>query len=225
MDSSFEATTIKSVFDSRIYKKFQKLKPGNRVVSLSVFADGVEDLNKKFYTLIVKVNDLNCKVRAKTFLSGAALSSKPNLEQFLRELIDDLNRLWLDGIFVERSGIMVFPYLHCFLLDGKARPDFLLLSHCNTKHFCNGCYVEGYHTPKGGGFCHVFEHGREAIRFRSHRESAALAESIRNGDIAPSELPKFGFKGRSPLFDISYLDIVKQVPPLEPMHTYLAGTV
>lgn len=225
MDSSSVETTVTSVFDSKIYKKFQKLKPGKRVVSLTVFADGVENLNQKFYTLIIKVNDLNCKVRAKTFLNGAALSSKPNLEQFLRELIDDLNRLWENGIFVKRSGTTVFPYLHCFLLDGKARPDFLVLSHCNTKHFCNGCYVEGYHTRKGAGFCHVFEHGREVLRLRTHHESAGIAESIQNGQIAPSEIPMFGFKGRSPLFDICYLDIVKQVPPLEPMHTYLAGTV
>lgn len=48
------------------------------------------------------------------FLNGAALSDKPNLLQFLGELIRELNVLWEKGIYAERNGEIVYPYLHCF---------------------------------------------------------------------------------------------------------------
>ena len=216
--------SVNSVFDSKIYKRFQSKKPSKRIISLTLFADGVEKLNQKFYTIMAKVNELDCTARSRAFLSGAALSSKPNLEQFLSELISELNELWENGVFAKKFGGQVYPYLHSFLLDGVARPDFLHLSHHGAKHFCTGCYVEGRVVAKGDGHSRIY-HYREEFELRKHRDSQSIVDKIQDGNILPSDLPYYGFKGRSPLFDIKHFNTVKQIPPLEPMHTYLGGTV
>ena len=212
--------------DTRTYRRHQREKRHKgRVVALTVFADGVQCQNVSFYTLIIKVNDLNCGVRAKTFLNGAALR-KPDLNQFLQELIVDLNNLWNDGIQAEKFGELVFPFVQEFIMDGKARPDLLLLqSNCNTKNHCNQCYVKGRTMPFKNGRCRVFVHTEEVIRKRSHEESQLVADAIACDDLTENDLPYNGIKIRTPLYDLALINIIQQVPSLEPMHTFFAGFV
>lgn len=214
--------------DGQTYRRHQQSKTSRRVLSLTIFADGVKCEDTAFTTLIVKVNDLDCDIRSKTFLNGAALGIKPNLNQFLNELVADLKELWMNGIEAEKYGERVYPFMQDFILDGKARPEILLQSHCNTLNHCNQCYVKGQSIPSNKserGNCWVFIHSAESPKRRSHNESQLVADAIASGDLNEQDLPFNGIKGRTPLYDIPLINIIQQVPSLEPMHTFFAGFI
>lgn len=223
-EQTFESSTIKTTFDSAVYRDFHRQKRGSRVVALDLFADGVCLQKKSFYTLIVKVNDLDSDVHAKTLLNGAALSAKPNLRQFLGPLVEEANELWKNGVYAERYGETVYPYIHTVLLDGKARPEMMEMSQFNSARFCTGCYVEGEQfRTDAGGTARYFVHG-EHLTPRTHEDSKAVACAIEAG-LIPSSERRLGIKGKSLLYEIKYLNLVHQVPPMEPMHSIIGGYV
>ena len=223
-DQVFNTTEIKSVFDSEIYKRMQEEKGDERVIALIAFADGVSDQKRTFNNLIVKIFDLDTTTRLKTFLNGAAMSHSPNLEQMLGEFIAKLNKIWEKGIFIRKLNSKVYPYLHCMILDGQARPDYLMQSHHGAECFCNACLVKGKVVSKGRGHTRIFEHGTEAPIHRTHEMSSAVAEAKSLG-LVRNKKPFDGIKDRTPLYDITYLDIVKQIPAFESMHTIFGGMV
>ena len=224
-DQIFNEAKIETLMDSKIYREFQKKRPDGRVVALIAFADGVTDQRQTFNTLIIQVYDLDTSVRLKTFLNGAAMSHSPNLNQMLDEFICALNRLWDEGIVCQKSTKRIYPYLHCFTLDGQARPDYLMLSHHNAECFCNGCLVEGKVIPSGKGYMRAFEHNAEKPIIRTDLMSRSVAEGIEHGRVDRRNIPFDGIKGRSPILDINYFDLILQVPPFEPMHTIMGGIV
>lgn len=60
------------------------------------------------------------------------MSHSPNLNQMLDEFISTLNRLWYEGIVIQKSAKIIYPCLHCFMIDGQAMPDYLMLSRHNA---------------------------------------------------------------------------------------------
>lgn len=203
--------------DSKIYKQFKNKKIDGRIVALNVFADGVSKNLQTFNTLIVQLYDLDTPIRLKTFLNGAAKSHSPNLNQMLDPFIDSLNNLWKNGIFIKKINKKVYPYLHCFLLDGQARPDYLMQSHHGAEFFCNGCLVKGRVVKMGAGHSRIYPYGEEDPQKRTHEMSKSVADGIEGKQL--KKLPFDGIKGRTPIYNIEYLDVVTQIPPFEPMHT------
>lgn len=108
------------------------------------------------------------------------------------------------------------------ILDGQARPDYLLQSHHGAECFCTRCLIKGRIVPKGKGHVRIFEYNKEDALQHTHSMSEAVAQFK---DKSSDRTPFDGIKGKSPLYDVDYLNIVEQIPSFESMHTIFGGTI
>ena len=202
---------LSNSYPGEIFEKFLDLK--KEICSITIFTDGVPLSNGNgIWTLFVKVNNLECPINSKVFLNSCYYgSSKPVVEFFVKDLIEELNSLYAEGILL-RNGKRVFVVLTLFLLDSAARPAFLCHTSFNGSYGCLTCLAEGKVIKSGDGWARVYTADEPAAErtLESHRDCLLL---IANGHSPPV----LGVKDRSPICNLSYFNYISSTP-LEAMH-------
>lgn len=140
---------INSVYDGSVYKElYKQYKEQNKlIISLMFFSDGVplfHSSKSTIYPLFFKINELNLKEENKVFLLGCYLTdSTINTNFFLNYIVNDLNMLSNDGVYIDKLNCKIYPLLINFLFDTVARRLFLNHVNFNTNYGCTYCYQAG----------------------------------------------------------------------------------
>ena len=100
---------------------FRKLTPSVNEILINIFVDGLPLFNsgpKQLWSILVKfVNVPEAPILVVGVFCG--LSKPENVEDYLRPLVDELNRLHDDGIVINNKKIKIT--LKAFLADSPAR--------------------------------------------------------------------------------------------------------
>lgn len=139
--------TIKSHFDSELFKHFHNIK-GDNILSMSIFIDGVrifkssKNIKYNAWPIFVKFNNLNCDLDDSIHLIACHYSNKkPDVNVYCEKLVEYLNDFYQSG--VEANGKIYYPVLMNFVMDLEAKYGFY--GHCrhNTDFGCTECLVKG----------------------------------------------------------------------------------
>ena len=145
--SQEESDLISTIFDGSVYKEYQNLKRNKSIIILTAFSDGVSiSKSSKFnvWPIFIKLNDLSCSQEQKTFLYANYYGeSKPDINFFLRDLISSLNRMFNEGIYINKLQTTVYPMLIVSIFDTPARSHFLNHVSHNGYFGCTICTIEG----------------------------------------------------------------------------------
>lgn len=188
--------TIDTFFDGKIYKYFYELLKDKQMVSLMFFSDGVPVFNSnktQLYPIFMKVNEIDSSIENKIFMVGCYVTtSKPDVNFFLKHVVNDLNRIFNDGVFINRLNIRVYPVVMNFLFDVVARRLFLNHVNFNTEHGCTDCYKTGERIKKGKGSVHVYKYIEDEVIVERSVEDHKLILDILNKPNGPNKfLGKF----------------------------------
>ena len=221
-EEKFSVGSVNSFYDSSNYKNFRNLHKNELIGCLGAFSDGVR-LSKStdIWPQFLQLKNLNCDFEKKIFLNSCFKTySKPKLDFFLRNFIDEINCL-REGIYIERYKRKVYFYLSSYLLDAIAKAYFLC--HVTPKAYfsCTECLTKGEGVVVGKGHSVVYP-----FKENLEKRSIELNEYIFNNyDIdVKRKKTAFGIKDRTELSKINCFDTVNDVT-FEPMHAFMIGTL
>lgn len=218
----FEHFVLDNYFPGKIFKE---LSSNRTICNLTIFIDGVPIFknNLQLWTLFVKANNLKAPLLTKTFLNGCLIGDhKPNLDQikfFLKDLVEELNLLNEEGVFLKDKKRTIYPVFTLFLLDSGARPGFLNHSQYNTVYGCPRCLQEGEQCKSGRGHSHIYPF--EDCELRTKDNYLNILRLINENIVEP---PVLGIKGPTPLSELKYFNHLISCTP-EPMHQLTIGIV
>ena len=207
--------------DGDRYREMIQSKPGRRVITLQVSCDGVEvsELsNRQIWPLFWKINELDLPENLKVFLGACYIGDKkPEVHRYLDSLVQELNDLNENGVFIERHNETVYPLLLNCLFDLPARSHFLDHAGHTAKAGCTICKVKGEslsldpNNPR-----------KHKVIFRPIGEREYKDKHLY--ELESDELFDIGVLGISKLNSIDYVDCF-QICTTEPMHQIFIGFV
>lgn len=206
--------SISSIFDASVFRKYSQLKQSDQIILLTVYSDGVEiekSSSKQGWPIWIKVHNIKSSEEDKIFLySNFYGDCKPELTFYLKSLVDELNFLFINGIFIEKLNSKVYPMVVCCLFDMPAKSFFL--NHIgHTGYFsCTICLIKGEYSKEFRKI--IFGQLNDPLR-----DFDVYHEILRN-----ECLPHLGLNGKSDLSNIIYLNIFKS-SPIDAMHTLIGG--
>ena len=108
-------------------------------------------------------------------------AGKPNMTMFLTPLVQDLNRLYIDGIKLTIGGkqLTCKAKLVLITMDLQARSSVLHMTQHNGEFPCNFCMAQGKVVPSGKGHTRAFaykENGYESRTLENVRSDAKVAQ-------------------------------------------------
>ena len=199
-------------YPGNVFRQFLGSKQD--ICALTLFIDGVRMSfgNFELTNFFIKVNNLDCNIYTRTFLHACSISqSKPDVDFILTDLVEELNFLFQNGIFIKRYQKKIYPVVTMNLFDLVARHSLLCHISFLTKYGCIRCLALGERC----GHSHLFLPEEEA-ELRTLELQRGVFRLIKSG----KPIPKNGFlgvKGISPITNIEYQNFLICTTP-EPMH-------
>lgn len=204
--------SISSIFDGDIYKDYLNLKE-DRIIIISLYSDGVKiskskRSSKKIWPIFFKIHDLDCPESEKVFLLSS-FYGEPDPNFYLENIINELNSLFKDGIFIRSLGITVYPLLILSLFDYPAK--CLFLNHkSHTGYFgCTTCDIKGEYL-----------HHRMLFKLNPNTNLRDFKELEQI--LLTKSLPYKGVKGKNAFINLEYFDFYS-CTPVDPMHSDVGG--
>ena len=185
--------TTKSITDITKGSGYQALKENGQFlketsnITLSLFTDGVslfKSSGVSLWPLYLLMNEIPRKqrfLRKNMILWGVWQGAgKPNMTVFLTPLVQDLNRLYTDGIklTIGEKEFTCKAKLIVITMDLQARASVLYMTQHNGEFPCNFCMVLGEVVKSGKGHTRAFayeENGHHARIVENIRNDAKLA--------------------------------------------------
>lgn len=148
---------IRSFYDAKIYQNFLGLSNGVQILSMVFNSDGVPIFNSnsnQLWPLYLRLNEIDGKQTENKFLIGCYLttSNKPDPNFFLEYIVNQLNELYVDGVYSSKLEKILRPVLFNFILDLPARSLFLNHNYYNGEFGCTDCYDSGERIKAKGIF-------------------------------------------------------------------------
>lgn len=180
--------------------------------------DAPSSINNLSHTnLFIKINNLDCDISTRSFLNSCSIQPKKldesKIEFYLNDLIDELNYLYENGIYINRLKKKVYPVITLNLFDLVARHQFMFHQSFSAFFGCVRCLKKGETCICKNGHSHIYQPD-EVAELRTPELNNGIFKLIENEIQRP---PILGIKGKSPLTRISYQNYLTSTG-LEPMH-------
>ena len=216
--------SIKSKFDSKIFKEFYSIK-GPNILSMTFFTDGVSLFNStkdQIWPIFLRLDNLNCDEYDKIILIACSISvTKPEVNLFCKKFVDDINQLFEYGLVINEE--IIYPVLTNTIMDLEAK--FCFVGHCrhNADYGCTQCFQKGeresfiknQRTGKKISI-HIYPPNQLSIKrdMQTHREIIEKLSTLDDQTL-------FGVKNEVYLLNIKHLDLFRAIYP-DSMH-FLSG--
>ena len=195
-------------------------------ITLSFFTDGVplfKSSGVSLWPVYLIINEIPRKqrfLRRNMILWGVWQGTgKPNMTMFLSPLVQDLNKLYTDGVKLTfgDNEITCKAKLVLLTMDLQARASVLHMTQHNGEYPCNFCMVPGEVVKSGKGHARAF-----AFKENGHQERTE--ENIRNdAKLAQQQKRRVrGFTGESVFLHLLDFNLSSNVA-LDYMHGILLG--